>query len=45
MRTSLEILVALLTGILAGGAVVAALIAAATLLAAGAVWLLVCKRS
>jgi len=41
MRTSIEILVALLTGILAGGTVIAVLIAAAALLTVSALrWLL-----
>lgn len=44
MRTSIEILVALLTSILAGGTVIAVLIAAAALLAVSALYWLLGKR-
>ncbi|WP_421854423.1 hypothetical protein [Novosphingobium sp.] len=44
MRTSIEILVAILTSILAGGVVIAVLIATAALLAVGALWWLIGKR-
>lgn len=45
MRTSIEIVVALLTSLLASGAAIAALIAGAAALIAGAIWLILRRRN